>query len=170
MAGITTRLIEATDAEVVRTIYNAEVVDSTVTMDIVPRTLSEQKDWIDRHSGAHGAVVAIDADPTTGAERVLGFASISPWRSRAAYTTTVENSVYVDRGHQGRGIGRILLDEVLRIAAESGFHACMARIVAGHEASIRLHASRGFELVGIEREVARKFGRWIDITLMQKML
>ena len=139
-------------------------------MDIVPRTLDEQTEWIDRHSGAHGAVVAVDANPTTGEERVLGFASISPWRSRAAYTTTVENSVYVDRGHQGRGIGRILLDDVLRIAADSGFHACMARIVVGHEASIRLHASRGFELIGIEREVARKFGRWIDITLMQKML
>ena len=114
--------------------------------------------------------MAVDDDPTYGVERILGFASISPWRDRPAYSTTVENSVYVDRDHQGRGLGRILLDEVLRIGSDSGFHACMARIVAGHEASIRLHASRGFELIGVEREVARKFGRWIDVTLMQKLL
>ena len=152
------------------TIYNAEVVESTVTMDIVPRTLADQLRWIDDHRGIHGAVVACDDDPTTGQERVLGFASISPWRSRAAYSTSVENSVYVDRDHQGRGIGRILLDDVLRVAVDSGFHTCFARIMSGHEASIRLHASRGFELTGVEREVARKFGRWIDVTVMQKLL
>lgn len=152
------------------TIYNAEVVESTVTMDIVPRTLGDQLRWIDDHRGIHGAVVACDDDPTTGQERVLGFASISPWRSRAAYSTSVENSVYVDRDHQGRGIGRILLDDVLRVAVDSGFHTCFARIMSGHEASIRLHASRGFELTGVEREVARKFGRWIDVTVMQKLL
>jgi L-amino acid N-acyltransferase len=152
------------------TIYNAEVVESTVTMDIVPRTIAQQMAWIDEHRGVHGAVVAIDEDPASGLERVIAFASISPWRSRPAYSTSVENSVYVHRDHQGRGIGRILLDEVLRVAADSGFHTCFARIMSGHEASIRLHASRGFELVGTEREVARKFGRWIDVTVMQKML
>lgn len=151
-------------------IYNAEVVESTVTMDIVPRTLADQLRWIDDHRGIHGAVVACDDDPGSGGERVLGFASISPWRSRAAYSTSVENSVYVDRDHQGRGIGRILLDDVLRVAVDSGFHTCFARIMSGHEASIRLHASRGFELTGVEREVARKFGRWIDVTVMQKLL
>ena len=170
MTSIRTRRVALGDAAATAAIYNAEVVDSTVTMDIVPRTLDAQREWIARHSGIHGAVVAVDDDPADGHDRILGFASISPWRDRPAYSTTVENSVYVDREHQGRGIGRILLDDVLRIGAESGFHACMARIVAGHEASIRLHASRGFELIGVEREVARKFGRWIDITLMQKLL
>ncbi len=151
-------------------IYNAEVLESTVTMDMVARTLTDQLAWIDAHRGVHGAVVAFDEDPIGGHERVLGFASISPWRSRAAYATSVENSVYVDRAHQNRGIGRVLLDDVLRVGADSGFHTCFARIMSGHEASIRLHASRGFELVGVEREVARKFGRWIDVTVMQKLL
>lgn len=168
--AVTTRRVETRDAAALMAIYNAEVIESTVTMDIVARTFADQLHWIEAHSGVHGAVVAIDEDPTTGDERVLGFASISPWRSRAAYSTSVENSVYVHRDHQGRGIGRILLDEVLRVGADSGFHTCFARIMSGHEASIRLHASRGFELVGVEREVARKFGRWIDVTVMQKML
>lgn len=170
MPTVRTRRVAPHDAAALMTIYNAEVVESTVTMDIVPRTLADQLRWIGDHSGIHGAVVACDDDPTTGQERVLGFASISPWRSRAAYSTSVENSVYVDRDHQGRGIGRILLDDVLRVAVDSGFHTCFARIMSGHEASIRLHASRGFELTGVEREVARKFGRWIDVTVMQKML
>lgn len=168
--SVVTRRILPSDAAALMAIYNAEVLESTVTMDIVARTLPDQLAWIEAHRGVHGAVVACDADPTTGEERVLGFASISPWRSRAAYSTSVENSVYVDRDQQNRGIGRILLDDVLRVGAESGFHTCFARIMSGHEASIRLHASRGFELVGVEREVARKFGRWIDVTVMQKML
>jgi L-amino acid N-acyltransferase len=170
------RTVEFADAQGIRDIYNAEVLDSTVTMDLVPRTLAEQQRWIELHQGAHGAIVAVESNPSgpiaAGGNSIndviLGFASISPYRSRPGYSTTVENSIYVHREHQSRGIGRNLLDEVLHLAEESGFHSCMARILAGHEASIRLHASRGFDLVGVEREVGRKFGRWIDITLMQK--
>ncbi len=162
------RPVELTDAEGLRSIYNTEVLDSTVTMDLVPRSIEVQRRWIEAHQGAHGAIVAVE--PIGGGpEQILGFASISPYRSRPGYSTTVENSVYVHREHQNRGIGRLLIDDVLHLAEESGFHSCVARILAGHEASIRLHASRGFELVGIEREVGRKFGRWIDITLMQRL-
>jgi L-amino acid N-acyltransferase len=163
------RPVELTDVEGIRSIYNTEVLDSTVTMDLVPRTVEAQRQWIEAHQGAHGAIVAVETPVGGGAEQILGFASISPYRSRPGYSTTVENSVYVHREHQNRGIGRLLLDDVLHLAEESGFHSCVARILAGHEASIRLHASRGFDLVGVEREVGRKFGRWIDITLMQKL-
>jgi L-amino acid N-acyltransferase len=166
---VRTRLVELSDAEAIREIYNVEVLDSTVTMDMVPRTREQQQGWVQAHQGAHGAIVAVDTDPTTGDDRIIGFASISPYRNRPAYSGSVENSVYVHRQHQNRGVGRILLDGVLVLAEESGFHTCMARIMAGHEASIRLHASRGFELVGVERQVARKFGRWIDMTLMQRL-
>ena len=72
--------------------------------------------------------------------------------------------------HQGQGIGRLLLDELLRLAAAHGFHSVIARIVGGHDASIALHAACGFELVGTEREVGRKFGRWLDVVEMQRML
>jgi L-amino acid N-acyltransferase len=164
------RPVELTDAEGIRAIYNQEVLDSTVTMDLVARSLADQQRWIEAHQGVHGAIVAVEDPVGGGLEEILGFASISPYRNRPGYSTTVENSVYVHRAHQSRGIGRLLLDDVLHLAAESGFHSCMARILAGHEASVRLHASRGFDVVGIEREVGRKFGRWIDITLMQKLL
>ena len=88
---------------------------------------------------------------------MVGFGSLSPYRPRPAYATTVEDSVYVDPQHQGRGVGKALLDELVRLAADHGFHSVVARIVGGHEASIALHAACGFETVGVEREVGRKF-------------
>lgn len=163
--GFTARLAERRDAEAVRTIYNLEVAESTATFDLVPRTLDEQVDWIAGHSGAHPAIVATDE----GGE-VVGFGSLSPFRDRPAYATTVEDSVYVRRDRRGQGIGRLLLDELLRLAREHGFHSVMARIVGSHEASIALHQACGFELVGAEREVGRKFGRWLDVVEMQRML
>jgi L-amino acid N-acyltransferase len=166
--SIRTRRVTMADAEALREIYNLEVTESTVTMDLVPRTLDVQQEWIRAHSGVFGAVVAVD--DTSHDEIVVGFSSISAWRTKPAYSTSVENSVYVHRDHQNRGLGRLLLDEALHVAVDSGFHVCFARIMAGHEASIRLHASRGFDVVGVEREVARKFGRWIDITVMQRIL
>ena len=159
------RLVERRDAEAIRAIYNLEVVESTVTFDMVPRTLDEQVAWIDEHSGGHPAIVAVDE---LGA--LVGFGSLSPWRERPAYAGSVEDSVYVHRDHRGRGVGRLLLEELVRLGRDHGFHTAIARIVGGHEASIALHAACGFEQVGIEREVGRKFKQWLDVVLMQRIL
>ena len=102
-------------------------------------------------------------------DEVVGFASLSPYKERAAYRTTVEDSVYVRRDHHGKGIGKALLGEMLDVARRHGFHSVMARIEATREPSVALHRSCGFELVGIEREVGRKFNRWLDIALMQRL-
>jgi L-amino acid N-acyltransferase YncA len=158
------RLATADDAEAIRVIYNLEVHTSTATFDLVPRSLAEQRLWLSARSGAFSAIVAeVDGE-------VLGFASLSPFKERAAYRTTVEDSVYVHRDHHGRGIGKRMLTEVCGIAAASGFHAVMARIEASREASLALHQSCDFTLVGIEREVGRKFNRWLDVAVMQRML
>lgn len=164
VTGVNLRLARPEDADATREIYNAEVTGSTVTFDLVPRTLADQQAWLDDRSGAMAVVVAeIDG-------RVVGFASLSPYRDRPAYATTVEDSVYVHADFRGRGVARALLAEVLDIAATRGFHAVMARIVGGHDASIGLHGSLGFDIVGTEREVGRKFGRWLDVVIMQRML
>lgn len=162
---VTTRLAERRDAEAIRAIYNHEVTHSTVTFDLVPRTLDEQIEWLDEHAGGHPAIVAVDRSGT-----VVGFGSLSPWRPRPAYAPTVEDSVYVHTDHRGQGVGRALLDELVRLAQAHGFHSVFARIVGGHEASIALHAACGFEHTGVEREVGRKFGKWLDVVLMQRML
>jgi L-amino acid N-acyltransferase len=165
MADLSVRLVERRDADTIRAIYNVEVAESTVTFDMVPRTLDEQLAWIDEHSGGHPAIVAVDGDGT-----VIGFGSLSPWRERPAYAGSVEDSVYVHRDHRGRGVGRLLLDELMRLGRDHGFHTVIARIVGGHEASIALHAVCGFDQVGIEREVGRKFKQWLDVVLMQRIL
>ena len=168
------RLASLDDAEAIREIYNREVTESTVTFDLVPRTLDEQRQWLTDRSGAHTAVVAVDSISGSGSgiesEVIVGFGSLSPFRDRPAYSTTVENSVYVHRGHQGAGVGRALLGDLVERATNHGFHAMIARIVGGHEASINLHASLGFEIVGHEREVGRKFGKWLDVVVMERLL
>ena len=158
------RLARPTDAEATRAIYNAEVTTTTVTFDLVPRSLEDQLAWIESHAGAHPAVVA-----TEGGE-VVGFGSLSAYRSRPAYATTVEDSVYVRVDRRGRGYGGAILSELVALATIHGFHSVIARIVGGHEASIGLHRSCAFDLVGVEREVGRKFGRWLDVVVMQRLL
>lgn len=159
------RAAELDDAAALMAIYNPVVETSTATFDLVPRTLEQQREWLADRAGARIVLVAIDEHGG-----VVGFASLSPYRDRPAYSTTVEDSVYVHRDHHGRGIGRQLLEALLETARSHGFHAVMARIVADHDASISLHARCGFEVVGHEREVGRKFGRWLDVTVMELLL
>src|SRR5262245_33562887 len=106
---VTIRLAERRDAEGIRAVYNRYVAESTALFDLVPRTLDEQVAWIDEHQGGHPALVALDAgaDAPGG---VVGFGSLSPFRTRPAYAGTVENSVYLLDSHQRQGIGRRLLD------------------------------------------------------------
>ena len=163
-SAIRLRAARLDDAEAIRQIYNAEVTTSTVTFDIAPRTLDEQRRYLTERTGAHAVVVAEDAG------EVVGFGALSTWRSKAAYSTSVEDSVYVHRDHQGRGIGKSVLAELVAVATAHGFHAVFARVVGGHEASIRLHEALGFEVVGVEREAGRKFGRWLDVVVMELLL
>jgi L-amino acid N-acyltransferase len=164
--GFSIRAAHVGDAESILTIYNFEVENTTATFDLVARSLAEQRSWLAARSGAFAAIVAVDdAD-----DEVIGFASLSPYKERAAYRTSVENSVYVRRDQHGRGVGKRLLNHLLDTAAASGFHAVFARIEASGSASRALHTACGFQLVGVEREVGRKFGRWLSVALMQRLL
>ncbi|WP_051062494.1 GNAT family N-acetyltransferase [Ilumatobacter nonamiensis] len=165
------------DAEGMRTIYNHEVENFTTTLDMVPRSVADQQAWIAARSGVFRAIVAVtgsgsDDEPGTDErdEIVVGFASLSPYKERPAYSPTVENSIYVARSHAGLGIGRRLMDRLIADARDSGFHSMIARVEVSGEASRALHRACGFELVGIEREVGRKFGRWLDVASMQLLL
>jgi len=166
------RLAQPSDSEAIRAIYNEAVTGSTATFDLVPRTREEQATWMEDHGGAYPAIVATaTADEHAGAPHVLlGFGSLSPYRARPAYATSVENSVYVAAGHRGAGVGRALLGELVRLAGQHGFHTMIARIGGDNDPSIRLHRGCGFELVGTEREIGRKFGRWLDVAILQLML
>jgi L-amino acid N-acyltransferase YncA len=164
LAVVEIRLAHLDDAEAIRTIYNVEVSTSTVTFDLVPRTPDDQVNWLQARSGAHAVIVAEEAG------EVVGFGSLSPFRDRPAYHGTVENSVYVRGDHRGKRVGRQLVAELIELAGQHGFHTVIARIVGGHDASIGLHQSLGFVEIGTEREVGRKFGTWLDVVVMQRML
>ncbi len=167
-----TRLVEVDDAPALMSIYNPEVMEMSVSFDLVPRSLQDQEDWIRRHRAAHPCLVAVNDEDDLGetgsrGERILGFAVVSPFRERPAYATAVENSVYVAREARGRGVGETLLRELIKTAQESGFHTLIARIVGENEGSIRLHEKCGFTLVGTEIEIGRKHGRWLDVVEYQ---
>ncbi|MGH9080591.1 MAG: GNAT family N-acetyltransferase [Acidimicrobiales bacterium] len=159
------RLAAPPDAEAIRAIYNAEVIGSTATFDLVPRSVGEQTSWLEEHRGPYPAVVAVD---DTGA--IAGFGSLSAYRDRPSYATTVEDSVYVDGDHRGCGVGRSLLEELIVLAEQHGFHSMIARIGGANQASIGLHLACGFEMVGVEREIGRKFNRWLDVSVLQLLL
>ena len=168
VSRISVRTAVVDDAEAMRSIYNHEVTTTTSTFDLVPRSLHDQQRWLQARAGAFAAIVAVD-DGRPGAP-IAGFASLSPYKDRAAYSTTVEDSVYVEQTMTGQGVGTLLLVRLLDIARASGFHAVMARIEASGQASRALHAKCGFQLVGIERQVGRKFNRWLDVAVMQRLL
>jgi len=165
MSTLTIREANSDDSQAIQAIYNHEVENETSTMDLVPRTLEVQQEWIAARSGAFCAVVAVDS-----AGMVLGFGALSEYKDRSGYRTTVENSVYVRRDVARRGIGRQVLTHLIDVATVSGFHSVIARIESSSIASRELHTACGFKLVGIEQQVARKFGKWLDIAVMQCIL
>ena len=158
------RLAEQKDAQAIQKIYNNEVRNSTATFDLVERTIEEQKEWLRKRSGAFSVLVAqLDTE-------IVGFAALSPYKERAAYRTTVEDSVYVDERFRSQGIAGELLSDLLGVAESSGFHAVIARIGGGNESSIALHKRFGFIIVGTEKEIGRKFGKWQNVVVMQTIL
>jgi L-amino acid N-acyltransferase len=142
--GYSIRPAAIEDAEPIREIYNHEVEHTTATFDLVTRSLAEQREWLAARSGAFAAIVAVD----DGSGEVIGFASLSPYKERAAYRTSVENSVYVRRDQHGKGVGKRLLQDLLATAASSGFHSVFARITPRAasnwwESSAKLDANSG---------------------------
>lgn len=169
-----TRSATLADAEATAGIYNHEVHTGVATFDMVPRSLVEQQDWLRSHAGAYPCIVAQEGTPDDPGH-LVGWASLSPYRARAAYSTSVEDSIYVHPDFQRQGVGDLLLGDLVDISDNLGFHSIFARISgeasdsSSGAISIALHRKHGFELVGVEREVGRKFGRWLDATLMQRI-
>jgi phosphinothricin acetyltransferase len=157
---------EATEADVpsILDIYNHFILNSTATFDVEPQTLEERLQWYRETNDPYCAFVA-----DSGGD-VVAFGSLGPFRSKAAYRYTTENSVYVRPELHGRGIGRLLLARTVKVAKENGFRAIIARIAGDNPASVALHKRYGFEHVGTEREVGYKFERWIDVVVMQLTL
>ncbi len=160
---ITVRRATLDDLPAITEIYNDAVLNTTATFDTQPKSLDEQKAWFNEHGMKYPLMVA----EVDGA--VTGWASLSRWSGRCAYANTAEISVYVSRTRRGKGIGRQLIREIVAEGQRVGLHTLIARIAGGNEVSIHLHESVGFTHTGIMREVGEKFGKLIDVYMMQKI-
>ncbi len=152
------------DLSTINDIYNHYVLHSTCTYQEQPEPISGCYQWFHSHGPRHPIIVAEHET------QVLGWGSLSPYHGRFAYRNTVENSVYVHHKWHGRGIGSLLLQDLIRRARVLGYHAIIAAIDADQTHSIGLHARFRFERVGHLKHVGLKFGRWLDVVYMELLL
>lgn len=147
-------------------IYNGEVELGEATLDLNPRTLGEWCEWYLAHqTDAHFILVAEEN------EKLVGYASLSEYRKKEAYSSTAEISVYVDRGFRRRGTASALMEAVLEKARGCGtLHSVVSVITAGNEASERLHEKFGFTFCGTLHEVGFKHGKFRDIDNFELIL
>ena len=152
------------DLPAITEIYNDAIRSTVATFDTEPKSPEEQKIWFEAH-GTRNPIIVADAD---GA--VVGWASLSQYSDRCAYSDTAEVSVYTAEPHRGQGVGRKLLCELVERGTKAALHVLIARIAGGNEISIHLFEAQGFTYVGVLKEVGRKFGKRIDVYIMQRLL
>ena len=163
-AAFSIRPAELTDAPGIAEVYNEAILQTTATFDTEPKSVEDRKEWLQSHDDRHPVLVAV----LDG--RVVGWASLTPWSDRHAYDDTAETSFYVHSSSRGRGIGRKLKEAIIEQACRLGYHTLIARVAEGSQESIHLNEAAGFVHVGTLKEVGRKFGRLLDVHIMQKML
>ena len=158
--------VQDSDLAYVQAIYAHHVLTGTGTFEEVPPSIEQVTTrWRAGRAAGHDWLVATDA---TG---VLGFGYYGHFRTRSAYDWTVEDSVYVREDVRGQGVGKALVAELLRLAEARGFRQMLALIGdAENIGSIGVHASLGFQRAGVMRACGVKFGRWLDVVIMQRAL
>jgi len=140
-------------------IYNHEVLNGTATFDLTPQTLPQRKIWFDAHNTENHPLFVYDADGV-----VAGYVSLSAYREKEAYRSTVELSVYVHPAHRGKGLATELMGFILDEARrDDSIHTVVSVITSGNTASVRLHEKFGFTFGGTIKEVGKKFGKYLDI-------
>ncbi len=164
-SGSVVRDAEARDLPALVAIYNDVIATSTAVFSETPVTLEERSQWWQaRVAQGYPVLVAHDSSG------VLGFATCADFRPWPGYRCTVEHSVHVRADRRGRGVGQALMRVLLARAAALDKHVMIGGIDAANVASIGFHERLGFERAGLLREVAVKFGRWLDLVFMQRML
>ena len=156
------------DMPAVRSLYNALIGTTTVAWTEEPETLRQRQAWFRAQvRGGHPVLVA-ELDGV-----VVGFASYGSFRGEGrwpGYRATVEHTIHVDEGHWGRGIGRALLESLIEVARSHDVHVMVAAVDGDNAESIAFHERLGFVVVARMPEVGRKFDRWLDLVLLQRVL
>lgn len=164
MDSVTVRPATTCDAEAIAGIYNHYIATSTATFDTVAKSVEDRVEWIAVRGSAHPVIVA-EKDG-----RVVAWGALTAWASRPAYSRTVEVAVYVEADQRGSGLGPRILERLVVLGREAGHHSLVAQIVSDNRASIEMMRRAGFEQAGVLHEVGRKFDRWLDVVLMERVV
>ncbi len=159
------RRATAADLDTILAIYNDAVLTSTASWDDEPVTFENRVAWLEHHNTGRNGTFVAEVDGT-----VVGFAGYGTFRDKAGYSETVEHSVYLAAEARGRGLGTGLLSRLVDHARDHGLHVMIGGLSADNEASLRLHERLGFVEVARMPEVGRKFGRWLDLVMVQLLL
>jgi phosphinothricin acetyltransferase len=151
-------------------IYADAVLNTTATFDLEPWSGEGAAEWFAAHGGRFPALVAEAEAEGEGAGRILGWAAVSPFHTRPGWAPTVEDALYVAPEARGNGVGGALLEALIDAASAAGHRVIVARVVEGNAASLCLHLKLGFIEVGTLEGVGFKFGRRLDVTILQKTL
>lgn len=153
------RKAELSDLQALLDIYNYEVENGISTLDLHKKTYDEQKVWFDAHNKDNHPLITAEEDGS-----ILGYASLSPYRDKEAYETTVELSVYVSPKFRKMGVATALMKEIINLAyLDEKTHTVVSVITSGNDASAALHKKFGFTFCGTVKRVGKKFGRFLDI-------
>ena len=160
---LVTRPATLEDLKDITEIYNQAILKTNATFDTKIKTIKEQIKWFEDHGEKNPILVALLN------KNIIGFASLSKYSTRCAYSDTAELSLYIKEDYQDKGYGKKLMDSIIKEGKNVGIHAILSRITEGNEKSVHLHEAFGFKLVGIIKEVGYKFGKRLDVILMEKV-
>jgi len=158
---LTIRQATSADLGQITEIYNNAIQKTTATFDTELKTLEEQESWFANHDASHPILIA-EQDGL-----IVAWASLSQWSDRCAYSATAEISLYVKEEYRGKGIRKQLMKAIIQEGKIVGLHTVMARIAGSNKISADLCKSFGFQYIGTMREVGKKFGKLLDVHLMQ---
>lgn len=165
MTDVQIRDADERDLETITAIHNHAVMHTTAIWNEDAVGVDDRAAWLsDRRDRGFPVIVAIDGD------KVVGYASFGDWRPHSGFRHTVEHSVYVRDGAQGRGVGKALMIELIDRARRLGIHVMVAAVESGNLPSIVLHKRLDFLQVGRMPQVGAKFGAWLDLTFLQLIL
>jgi len=164
MTTWTIREATSNDLPGITRIYNDAILTTVATFDTEPKTDEEQRAWFAQHGPRYPVLVAVNGSG------VIGWAALSAWSDRRAYEDTAEGSLYIDAAHRSQGLGRALAEAVIAAGRKAGLHTLISRIAEGNEASVRLCEAIGFTPAGVMHEAGYKFGKRLDVYLMEMVL
>ncbi len=158
---------EAIEADLpkITDIYNWAVENTTASFDINPQTIEQRAVWFSHYGGRRYPLIVYIEEG-----EIAGYACLSEFRTKEGYKKTCEMSVYVHPGFQKRGIGKKLMDTVIQLGREAGYHVIISCITTDNKVSIQMHEKMGFKLCGEMKEVGYKFGRYLDCLFYQFFL